>query len=89
MLKQVQHDMTVRFWSFCYPEPGPELDSGSIDFGISVLGLENLGFKAPPCGRGSLLVGWKVSGDSARVRVSAPGADITPKLGVYQHQVMM
>ena len=55
MLKQVQHDMTVRFWSFCHPEPGPELDSGSIDFGISVLGLENLGFKAPPCGRGSLL----------------------------------
>jgi hypothetical protein len=47
--------MTVRFWSFCHPEPGPELDSGSIDFGISVLGLENLGFKAPPCGRGSLL----------------------------------
>jgi len=24
-------------------------------FGISVFGLENLGFKAPPCGRGSLL----------------------------------
>jgi hypothetical protein len=20
MLKQVQHDMTVRFWSFCHPE---------------------------------------------------------------------
>jgi uncharacterized protein (DUF1330 family) len=40
---------------FCHPEPGPELDSGSIDFGISVLGLENLGFKAPPCGRGNLL----------------------------------
>jgi hypothetical protein len=39
MLKQVQHDMTVRFWSFCYPEPGPELDSGSIDFSISLLGL--------------------------------------------------
>jgi hypothetical protein len=39
MLKQVQHDMTVRFWSFCHPEPGPELDSGSIDFGISVLGF--------------------------------------------------
>jgi len=29
MLKQVQHDMTVRFCSFCHPEPGPELDSGS------------------------------------------------------------
>jgi hypothetical protein len=27
MLKQGQHDMTVRFWSFCHPEPGPELDS--------------------------------------------------------------
>jgi len=40
MLKQVQHDVTVRFWSFCHPEPGPELDSGSIDFGISVLDLE-------------------------------------------------
>jgi hypothetical protein len=39
MLKQVQHDITVRFWSFCHPEPGPELDSGSIDFGISFLGL--------------------------------------------------
>jgi hypothetical protein len=39
MLKQVQHDMTVRFCSFCHPEPGPELDSGSIDFSISVLGL--------------------------------------------------
>jgi hypothetical protein len=36
MLKQVQHDMMVRFWSFCHPEPGPELDSGSIDFSISV-----------------------------------------------------
>src|SRR4030042_2031586 len=55
MLKQVQHDMTVRFQSFCHPEPGPELNSGSNDFGISVLGLENFGFKAPPCGRGSLL----------------------------------
>ena len=40
---------------FCHPEPGPELDSGSNDFGISILGLENLGFKAPSCGRGSLL----------------------------------
>jgi hypothetical protein len=39
MLKQVQHDMTVRFWSFCHPEPGPELNSGSNDFGISVLGF--------------------------------------------------
>jgi hypothetical protein len=40
---------------FCHPEPGPELNSGSNDLGISVLGLENLGFKAPPCGRGNLL----------------------------------
>jgi hypothetical protein len=56
MLKQVQHDMTFWFWSLCHPEPGPEASSGSIDFGISVLGLENLGFKAPPCGRGSLFV---------------------------------
>jgi hypothetical protein len=39
MLKQVQHDMTVRFWFFCHPEPGPELNSGSIDFSISFLGL--------------------------------------------------
>ena len=49
--------MTMGFGSrFCHPEPGPELNSGSNDFGISVLGLENLGFKAPPCGRGSLLL---------------------------------
>ncbi len=39
MLKQAQHDMAVRFWSFCHPEPGPELDSG-IDFSISVFDLE-------------------------------------------------
>ena len=32
------------------------LTSGSKDFGISVLGFKNLGFKAPPCGRGSLLL---------------------------------
>jgi hypothetical protein len=55
MLKQVQHDMTVRVWSFCHPEPGPELDSGSIDFSISVFGFRIKGFKAPPCGRGSSL----------------------------------
>jgi hypothetical protein len=41
---------------FCHPEPGPELDSGSIDFGISAFGFKNLGFKAPPCGRGLLLL---------------------------------
>jgi hypothetical protein len=40
MLKRVQHDMTVRFWFFCHPEPGPEASSGSKDFGISVLDLE-------------------------------------------------
>jgi len=41
--------MTTGFRSlFCHPEPGPELDSGSIDFGISVFGFKNLGFKAPP-----------------------------------------
>jgi hypothetical protein len=39
MLKQVQHDMTVWFWPFCHPEPGPELVSGSSDFGISLLDL--------------------------------------------------
>ena len=37
--KVQKHDMTVRFWSFCHPEPGPELDSESIDFSISVLGF--------------------------------------------------
>jgi len=45
MLKQVQHDMQVWFFSFL---------SSRTCFGISVLGLE-LGFNAPPCGRGSLL----------------------------------
>jgi hypothetical protein len=62
MLNQVQHDSSVRFLPFCHPEPGPEpcpeTSSGSnefriYDFGISVLSLE-FGFKAPPCGRGSL-----------------------------------
>jgi len=48
--------MTTGFRSlFCHPEPGPELDSGSIDFGISVFGFKNLGFKAPPLW-GSLLL---------------------------------
>jgi hypothetical protein len=57
--------MTYRFGFplFCHPEPGPEpcpeTSSGSnefriYDFGISVLDLE-FAFKAPPCGRGSLL----------------------------------
>ena len=55
MLKRVQHDNRVRVSFFCHPEPGPEASSGSKDFGISVLGFKGLGFKAPPCGRGSLL----------------------------------
>jgi len=42
MLKQLQHDMTVRFWSFCHSEPGPEpcpeTSSGSIEFDLSILG---------------------------------------------------
>jgi hypothetical protein len=32
-----QHDMTVWFWSFCHPEPGPELDSGSTISGSQFL----------------------------------------------------
>jgi hypothetical protein len=51
MLKQVQHDMMVWFWSFCHPEPG---------FGISFFGFKNLGIKIPPCERGSLLYFGKV-----------------------------
>jgi polyhydroxybutyrate depolymerase len=48
--------MTIESGSlFCHPEPGPEASSGSSDFGISVLGLKNLGFKAPCCRRGTLL----------------------------------
>jgi hypothetical protein len=39
MLKQVQHDITVWFWSFCHPEPGPELNSGSTISGSRFLGL--------------------------------------------------
>ena len=31
----------------------------------------------------------KDSGNSARGRISAPSSDITPKLGVYPHQVRM
>lgn len=31
----------------------------------------------------------KDSGNSARMKISAPGADITPKIGVYPHQVRM
>jgi hypothetical protein len=54
MLNQVQHDMTVRFWSSCHPEPGPELNSGST-ISRSLFWFKNLGVKAPPCGRGSLI----------------------------------
>jgi hypothetical protein len=53
MLKQVQHDVTIRFLSFCYPEPGPERASGSKDFGISILGLR-VGCQSPRRRRGSL-----------------------------------
>jgi len=55
MLKPVQHDCKRRIPHCCHPEPGPELASGSIDFGISVLVLNHLGFGAASCGRGSLL----------------------------------
>jgi len=27
MLKQVQYDKMVWFWSICHPEPGPESDT--------------------------------------------------------------
>jgi hypothetical protein len=55
MLKQVQHDKMVWFRSCCHPEPGPELISGSSDFGISILDLENLGLKSQPYGQSTLL----------------------------------
>ena len=48
MLKQVQHDNKGLVLVFCHPEPGPELNSGSNDFGISVLGLKNLALKPRP-----------------------------------------
>jgi len=51
MLKRVQHDSKRGIPHSCHPEPGPELASGSNDFGISVFVLNHLGFKAPPCGR--------------------------------------
>ena len=40
-----KHEKMVWFQSSCHPEPVPELDSGSVDFGISLLGLENFGLK--------------------------------------------
>jgi hypothetical protein len=39
MLKQVQHDVTVRFWSFCHPE----LVSG-LTFGFRVYVLNRCYF---------------------------------------------
>jgi len=42
-----KHDNRVRVSFFCHPEPGPEASSGSKNFGISVLGFMNLGFRAP------------------------------------------
>jgi hypothetical protein len=56
MLNRVHEQEGFRTPS-CHPEPRPELDSGSIDFAISVLGLENLNFEAPSCEQGSLF-GW-------------------------------
>jgi hypothetical protein len=55
MLKQVQHDMTVRFWSFVIPNLFWDL----------VFGFKNLGFKASLCGRGSLFV---ITAESKRTR---------------------
>jgi hypothetical protein len=37
MLKQVQHDNIRNTLNPCHPELGPELDSGSIEFGIWIL----------------------------------------------------
>jgi hypothetical protein len=49
MLKQVQHDITVWFWSFCHPEPGPEpcpeTSSGSIEFDLSISRSPFLGLR--------------------------------------------
>jgi len=45
MLKQVQHNIVIRFWSFCRPEPGPELASASR-FRVFEFSIE-----APPAGR--------------------------------------
>jgi len=64
MLKRVQHDNWVWFPFSVIPNQVLNhalkrvqglRNSGSNDFGISILGLENLGFKTPSCGRGSLL----------------------------------
>jgi len=44
MLKRVQHDNRVWFSFFVIPNLFRDL------------GFKNLGFKAPPCGRGNLLV---------------------------------
>jgi len=50
MLKQVQHDMTVRYWSFCHPEPGPEASSGSTISGSQFLVLRIWVLKLRPVG---------------------------------------
>jgi hypothetical protein len=55
MLKQVQHDRMVWASFFCHPEPGPEIVSGSSISGFLFL-VSNLGLKALPCARGSLLM---------------------------------
>jgi len=64
MLKRVQHDNIVLALVFVIPNQVLNLalkqvqglsNSGSNDFGISIFGLENLVFKAPPYGQGSLL----------------------------------
>jgi hypothetical protein len=64
MLKRLQHDNMGLALVFVIPNQVLNLvlkqvqgltNSGSNDFGISVLALGNLGFYAPPCGRGSLL----------------------------------
>ena len=47
-LKRVQGDKGGLFFSFCHPEPGPELNSGSIDFEIYGFGLV-LYFLYAPC----------------------------------------
>jgi hypothetical protein len=49
MLNQVQHDNRVCVF-FCHPEPGPEPDSGSNDFGISVLSFKIWVLKPSPVG---------------------------------------
>ena len=65
MLKRVQYDNNWLLSVFVIPNQVLNFalkqvqglsNSGSIDFGISVLNLNHLGFKALPCRRGSLLL---------------------------------